>query len=205
MIKDIQEEIKKIELEKSKIEKQIKPLEKKRVQLYEKLNKLKNDLSENEISKLPENVEDFSNEQLEWLLYHWHDETSIDYQFKQKLFNKIGCFSCGINGNEQVDTIRQQKFLASGHWFPGFVKFYKMAKDIFKDFPSCVEKDKNIIELNMHDAPVLGWNREYDDIRMEIDKSTDLCRFINKERYNSKIEKWITFDEAQEILLKIED
>lgn len=205
MIKDIEKEIADIEKEKLAIEKQMIPLEKKRTQLYNKLEKLRNDLSKKYISTLPQNIEDFSDEQLEWLLYHYHDETTEDFEFKYNIFNNLICFTSGINGNELVHKIRQYRFVASAHWFPGFIKLYKITKHVLKDFPSMVENDKNIIELDMHDAPVLGWNREYDDIRMEIDKSTDLCRFINKERYNSKIEKWITFDEAQEILLKIED
>jgi hypothetical protein len=205
MIKDIEKEIADIEKEKLAIEKQMIPLEKKRTQLYNKLKKLRNDLSKKYISTLPQNIEDFSDEQLEWLLYHWRDETESDFDFKYKLFNKIGCFTVGINGHELANTIRQSKFLARSYFFTGFIKLYKISKHLLKDFPSRVENDKNIIELDMHQAPVIGWDREYDEIRMEIDKSTDLCRFINKDRYNSKIEKWITFDEAQEILLKIED
>lgn len=193
-------------IELDKVEAKIKPLEAKRTRIRKMITKMKEDASKVFQSNLPNKLEDYTIEQIEWLLYHYHDETSVDYNKKNVIFNSLNLFSTGINGGEYVDTIRQSRFLATSNWFPFFVDFYKVVKEQLKDFPSVIDKDKNVIVLDTH-TNVFGWDYCYDGVNLEIDKETDTARFIKGfgRLSTNNTSDWVSFDKIQELLIKYED
>lgn len=164
--------------------------------------KLLNDKSKSFIETLPNDVENYSKEQIEWLLYHWHDETSGDFDYKQKIFNKLKLFTCGINGGQYVDTIRQWQFLASKVWFPAFLKYYELFKPVLKCFKSEFDNEE-IVLLNMHFG-VFNFRNEYDNCQLEISLKYNKGRFVNSYSRYDKPTKWYSFEEILEIFEKYE-
>ena len=180
---------------------QIKPLEAKRTHYRNTIKKMRDNASKIFHTTLPEKVEDYTGDQICWLLYHWHDDTQSDYDKKNKIFHSYKLFASGINGGKALDDVRQYKFLATDNWFPHFLDFYKIVKTHIKDFPSSVEPSINIIELNTH-TDVFGWDSGSGGICIEIDKENDKGRFIKKYGYSTSTSDWVSFEKIQELLVE---
>ena len=116
------------------LQKEIDKLQRKRRILINKKIKVKTDAEKVYGATLPKSIFDFTDEQLKWLLYHYHDETEYHYKLASKYFNQFtgvmnSCFTeetkqfkfsiCSRVYNDHskkddtVDRIRTLEFLAS--------------------------------------------------------------------------------------------
>lgn len=180
----------------AKIDKALAPLNKKRALLHGQLVSLRNDASKEFVATLPKTVEEYTSGQLGWLLYHWHDQTQAEYDAKYAIYNSLGIFTTGIFAG---DKTKQYKFLATINWFPGFIKFYKLAKKHFKTIESLVPEDNTqVILLDIH-YDMFGY--EGYELQLEIDVENDRARFVAKFPQTS----WMSFEEVSKTLRVAED
>lgn len=79
------------------LQKEIDKLQRKRNRLINKKIKVKTDAEKEYGATLPKSIFDFTDEQLEWLLYHYHDETEYHFKLAYKYFNQFtGVLSSGF-------------------------------------------------------------------------------------------------------------
>ena len=88
------------------LQKEIDKLQRKRNRLINKKIKVKTDAEKEYGVTLPKSIFDFTDEQLDWLLYHYHDETEYHYKLASKYFNQF----TGVMNSCFTEETKQFKF-----------------------------------------------------------------------------------------------
>lgn len=173
-------------------------LSSKMIKLRNKINKFKVSDEKELVSKIPfDDIDKISDEQWQWLLYNWHDETTYGYQTRTNFFYNMLLSPNGIAGHDMVDSIRQFSFTLHDHMDVDvfFTKFNIILPHL-KTFKSKYA-DFDIVDVQLF-INVYGWNWEYDGVYLEIDKEKNIGRFVC--HYNDNMGDWLSLDVCKDKL-----
>ena len=100
------------------LQKEIDKLQRKRTRLINKKIKIKTDAEKEYGATLPKSIFDFTDEQLKWLLYHYHDETEYHYKLANKYFEQF----TGVITSGFTEETKQFQFTICSRMYTGHVK-----------------------------------------------------------------------------------